>query len=228
MGRASVLALGAGLGAAGLRACGAAIPDDPELCPDGSVGLPFSPGEVDEGLAERWEVRTIDPPNLEDILKRWQLRIDGLVRSPLALSFDDLMCLERQEQVTDLHCVAGWSTHDIPWVGVHFSRLLDLCQPTAGATHLTLYSFAGFKESIPLEVALEPKTMLSYGVDDTSLPLEHGFPARVVIPRLLGYKSAKHVERIELDDKPVYGVWELAGYPYEAEVPPERLREGRY
>ena len=60
------------------------------------------------------------------------------------------------------------------------------------------------------------------------LLLVHGFPLRVVIPRLLGYKNAKYVERIELTNHAVYGYWVSAGYPYDGEVNPDRLRPGKY
>ncbi len=61
-----------------------------------------------------------------------------------------------------------------------------------------------------------------------TLPLKHGFPLRIVIPRLLAYKNAKYVERIELTDKPLSGFWVAAGYSYDGEVPEGRLRPGRY
>ena len=70
--------------------------------------------------------------------------------------------------------------------------------------------------------------MLAYGADELSLPLRHGFPLRLVIPRLLGYKNAKTLERIELTDHPIDGFWVELGYPYDAEVDPSRLRPGKY
>ena len=70
--------------------------------------------------------------------------------------------------------------------------------------------------------------MLAYGADELSLPLRHGFPLRLVIPRLLGYKNAKTLERIELTDHPIDGFWVELGYPCDAEVDPSRLRPGKY
>ncbi len=225
LGGATVLALGAGF----IRSCGGTFSDVPGVCDDGSMGPPFVPGVLDEKLAEEWTVRTIDPPELEAILAGWQLEVDGLVESPQVFSFADLMCLERQDQVTDLHCVDGWSVYDVPWNGVHLSQLFALCRPTSAATHVTFHTFGEiYQESLPLDVALEPRTLLGYGVGGATLPLDHGFPLRVVIPRLLGYKNAKYVQRIELDDKPVSGLWVSSGYPYSGEVPPARLRAGKY
>ena len=75
---------------------------------------------------------------------------------------------------------------------------------------------------------MKPRTLLGYGVGGSTLPLEHGFPLRLVVPRLLGYKNAKYLERIEVTDHAVTGYWEEYGYPYEGEVSAERLRPGKY
>ena len=74
-------------------------------------------------------------------------------------------------------------------------------------------------------MALEPKTLLAYGIDCATLPLDHGFPLRLVVPRLLGYKGPKYVHRIELTDGPIEGYWVARGYPYDGEVPESRHRQ---
>jgi DMSO/TMAO reductase YedYZ molybdopterin-dependent catalytic subunit len=196
--------------------------------PDAGARPPFAPGSLDPSVPE-WPVRTVDPPDLQALLQDWRLTIDGLCAVPQSFTFADLQCLPRQDQVTDFHCVEGWSVYDVPWNGVHLQRLLDLAQPTAAATYVTLHTLGDrYNESLPLGVALEPRSMLGYGVGGNTLPVEHGFPLRMVVPRLLGYKNAKYVERIELTDAPVAGFWVKAGYPYDGEVPPGRLREGKY
>lgn len=152
-----------------------------------------------------------------------------MVQSPRVLSFRDLLCLARQDQTTDFHCVEGWSVLDIPWNGIHLSTLFTLAGPLSTATHVTFHTIGGkYNESLPIDVALEPRTLLAYGVAGSTLPLVRGFPARLVVPRLLGYKSAKYVERIELTDQPIEGFWVAAGYGYDGDVPPERLRPGKY
>lgn len=189
----------------------------------------FSPPLEEDEIYEGWPVRTVDPQTLEEILANFRLRIDGLVQSPLELSFAELVALQRQDQVTDFHCVEGWSVLDVPWNGVHLTRLFELVTPSPEASHVTFHTLGGtYNESLPLDVALEPRTILTYGVAGHTLPLRHGFPLRITIPRLLAYKNAKYVERIELASAPVDGFWVRAGYPYSGEVPPGRLREGRY
>ncbi len=198
---------------------------------DGSVGGPFgfSPGKALEPIFDRWPERTADPQDLVEILDQWQLIVDGLTESPHVFSFGDLVSLPRHDQVTDFHCVEGWSVYDVPWNGIHISTILDLVKPLPEATHLTLYSVGDvYLESIPLDIAVEPKTLLAYGIDGSTIPFPHGFPLRLVIPRLLGYKNSKYLYRIELSDRAIEGFWVKNGYPYEGTVPEGRLRTGKY
>jgi DMSO/TMAO reductase YedYZ molybdopterin-dependent catalytic subunit len=211
----------------------AAVPDA-ALGPDGScpapgTGFAFSPGTPSGGVFDGWGERTVDPQTLESILASWQLQVDGLVLTPATYSFADLLCLPRQDQVTDFHCVEGWSIHDVPWNGIRLAWLLDRVGVAPGATHVVFHTLGGtYNESLPLDVAREERTLLAYGIDGSTIPLKHGFPLRIVIPRLLGYKSAKYVHRITLTDAPLEGFWVKAGYPYAGEVPADRLRPGKY
>jgi hypothetical protein len=248
IGKASGIALGAPLLAACERAMQSASIDRgsgsdggdsgadggapaPTECGDGAaVPFAFQPGADDGPLFANWYENTVDPMDLAQILASWTLRVDGMCAAPRTFSFRDLLCAPRVDEVMDFHCVEGWDVLDVPWSGVHMSTLFDLVQPTAAATHITIHTFTPiYTESLPLSVALEPHTLLAYGVAGATLPMSHGFPLRVVIPRLLGYKNAKHVSRIELTDHLLDGYWEGTGYyPYDAPVPPARLRPGKY
>ncbi len=198
-----------------------------DACDDG-VSNVFGPGEGHSTLDD-FVVFTVDEQNLQQLIETWTLRVDGLVEYPIELTFKELLALTRQDQTTDFHCVTGWSVEDVPWNGVHLSQLFDVVKPTDQATHVTFHTVGDiYNESLPLDVALEPFTLLGYGVNCSTLPLDHGFPARLVVPRLYGYKNAKYVYRIELDDEPVLGFWEQAGYPYDGVVTERRLREGKY
>ncbi len=197
---------------------------------DAAGAYPFAPGAGGGGIFDGWGERTVDPQDLAAILASWRLRVDGLVEQPRSLGFAELVAdLPRQDQLTDFHCVEGWSVYDVPWTGVRLSDLLATVKPLASASHVTFHTIGGkYNESLPLAVAREPRSLLGYGVAGATLPLPHGFPLRVVVPRLLGYKNAKYVERLELSDRPSHGFWVAAGYPYDGEVPPSRLREGKY
>ena len=200
----------------------------PPLCTTETT-FPYAPATGEAEVYQGWRVRTVDRQNIDLILDNWELEVDGLVSTPRRFSFEALMQLQRQDQITDFHCVEGWSVYDVPWNGVHLSVLMDLVKPSDKATYVTFHTIDGkYNESLPLSVALEPKTMLGYGVNCATLPLDHGFPLRLVVPRLLAYKNAKYIQRIELSDTPVQGYWVAAGYPYDGDVPEARLREGKY
>jgi DMSO/TMAO reductase YedYZ molybdopterin-dependent catalytic subunit len=232
LGGASVLALGNPL----LAAC-ASTPSAPRdngardrTAPPGDAApFGFAPGPNLAPPLDRWGERTVDPQDLASIVAGWRLTVDGMAASRRVLTFQELTSLRRQSQVTDFHCVEGWSVEEVPWDGVALSLLLDLVKPSPQATHVTIHTVGGrYNDSLPLSVAREPRTLLAYGIAGSTLPLKHGFPARVVVPRLLGYKNAKFVERLELTDHPVNGYWVAAGYPYAGEVPEGRLRPGKY
>lgn len=197
---------------------------------DGSAtGFDFVPGREDHMIYSSWRERTVDPQDLVQILGSWQLRVEGMVETPGQYYFSDLIELRRQNQVTDFHCVEGWSVYEVPWNGIHLSTLLEAAGPSPDATYVTFHTIDGrYNESLPLDIALEPRTLLAYGVAGNTLSLPHGFPLRVVIPRLLAYKNAKYVDRIELTDHPIEGFWVAAGYSYDGEVPESRLRDGWY
>ena len=193
-----------------------------------SGAFDFAPGPG-HPLLDEFVIFTVDEQNVANTIASWNLTIDGLVETPVTLSFADLVKMEADRQVTDFHCVTGWSVYDVPWVGVTVKALLDLAVPLDTATHVTYHCQGDiYTEGTTLAEALEPKSIMAYGVGENTLPLEHGFPLRLVIPRKLAYKSAKYVYRIELTDAAHMGYWQQRGYSFEADVPESRLREGKY
>ena len=196
-----------------------------ESCKDSD----FSPGKLDKPIFDGWNERTVDKQDLSEILKSWTLTVDGLVKKPKTWTFCELRDLDLTNQVTDLHCVEGWSVYDIPWAGLRLETLLAESEPLPQAAYLKNHCFKGvYSESLPIEVAREPKSLLGLGIGDSTLPLRHGFPCRIVVPRLYGYKNAKFVNRIELVTQEHVGFWPNYGYTVEGEVDPARLREGKY
>ncbi len=194
-----------------------------------SAEYPFLPGASGHPVFDSWPALTVDDQDLARLLAEWRLTVDGLVECPLVLTFEQIVNLPRQRQVTDLHCGDGWSVFDIPWVGVRLSEIVSRARPLPGATHVTARANEGiFRESFLLSVAMEPRTLLAYGAAGAPLPLGHGFPARIVIPRYYGYKSVKYVTQLEITDQPVAGYWVESGYPDMPDVDPARLREGKY
>jgi DMSO/TMAO reductase YedYZ molybdopterin-dependent catalytic subunit len=237
LGNATVLALGSDLLSACVGKSRSDRLDAGSTIPDGGLAgsgvdassFVFAPGADTDPMFESWFENTVDAQDVVQILASWELTVDGMASHPLTLSFADVIALDRQDQVTDFHCVEGWSVYDVPWNGVSLAHVLDLAGVDASATHLTFHGVGGqYSESLPISVAREAHTLLGYGVGGQTLPLGHGFPVRLVVPRLLGYKNAKYLARIEATDHPVTGFWEGYGYSYEGEVPSSRLRPGKY
>ncbi|MGH2852361.1 MAG: molybdopterin-dependent oxidoreductase, partial [Solirubrobacteraceae bacterium] len=129
----------------------------------------------------------------------WRLKLDGLVRRPLELSYDQLLALPKVEQVSTFHCVTGWIVDGVRWGGVRFHDLLANATPlpSAHAAHFVSAEIP-YDDYLALDDLALPDVMLAYEMDGQPLPQEHGAPVRVVIPDMYGYKNVKLVERITL------------------------------
>ena len=163
-----------------------------------------------------WRIFTIrGVPKIDPALYR--LRVDGLVERPLSLSLEDLRALPRAEQVSDFHCVTGWSVKNVHWAGVRFEDLLAEAGPRPEARWLRFISReVPYVDTLSFEQALLPDVMLALDMDGKPLTRPHGFPARVVMPRMYGYKSVKWVTSIEVRRDFVPGYWETHGYDSDA------------
>lgn len=160
----------------------------------------------------RFRIRSIEqtPPFDPDT---WKLTIDGLVNKPLTISFDELLKLESEEQVTDFHCVEGWSVDNVKWKGVRLKVLFDMAGLKPDAAFATFHAASGiYSDSLSIKEALEPYVMLAYMLNDETLPEEQGRPLRLVMPRMFGYKNVKWVNRITLTGTQETGYWERYGY----------------
>jgi DMSO/TMAO reductase YedYZ molybdopterin-dependent catalytic subunit len=149
----------------------------------------------------------------------WRLRIDGLVRTPVELTYAQLLALPKAHQVSTFHCVTGWTVDNVHWGGVRFHDLLALAQPLpeAHAAHFVSAEIP-YDDYLPLNAAELPDVMLAYEMDGGPLPQEHGAPVRVVIPEMYGYKNVKWVQQITLVPRQGAGYWEQRGYDVNAWV----------
>ncbi|MEU1202169.1 sulfite oxidase-like oxidoreductase [Streptomyces sp. NPDC005813] len=125
-------------------------------------------------------------------------------------SWADLMGLPAERPTVDLHCVTKWSKFDTAWQGVSLDVLLEDVE--TAADYALVHSYGGYTTNLPLEDLLDGKAWIAYGYDGDDLHPEHGGPARLLVPHLYLWKSAKWVRGIQLllDDEP--GFWESAGY----------------
>lgn len=166
-----------------------------------------------------WRIYTIGSsmPKLDPAT--YTLAVDGLVERPVTFSLDDLRALPRAEQVSDFHCVTGWSVYDVHWAGVRLADVLEAAGARDGIGGLRFVSAeVPYDDSLTLEQALLPDVMLAYEMDGEPLSRPHGAPVRLVVPQMYGYKSVKWVERIVLQEAPQAGYWEQHGYDADAWV----------
>lgn len=160
-----------------------------------------------------WRIYTVSSPMPTFDPATWRLSIDGLVRRPMQLKYDELQALPRAEQVSDFRCVTGWSVKDVRWTGVRFADLLRAAGPLPSATALRFVSAERpYVDTLTLKQAMVEDAMLAYDMDGDGLSRPHGAPARLVMPRMYGYKGVKWVQRIELVNTVELGYWEQRGY----------------
>jgi DMSO/TMAO reductase YedYZ molybdopterin-dependent catalytic subunit len=130
-----------------------------------------------------------------------QIQIAGDVRTPVAVGIE-LERLARVEQCSDFHCVTTWTCRGLQWSGIRFSDfyqqiVVPLAGPPADATFVVLRGQDGARSSLPLEDLLAPDVLLADRLNGEPLPIAHGAPLRLVAPGHYGYKSVKHINRIE-------------------------------
>jgi DMSO/TMAO reductase YedYZ molybdopterin-dependent catalytic subunit len=159
----------------------------------------------------------------------WVLRVDGLVRQPGDFSLERLRAMRSRTQITRHDCVEGWSAIG-KWTGVPLSEVLAAVQPDPAARYVVFHSAdtmddgQRYYESIDLEDAYHPQTILAYALNGKPLPIPNGAPLRVRIERQLGYKMAKYIMRIQLVDSfsriagGKGGYWEDQGYEWYAGI----------
>jgi DMSO/TMAO reductase YedYZ molybdopterin-dependent catalytic subunit/thiosulfate reductase cytochrome b subunit len=129
----------------------------------------------------------------------WRLRIDGMVARPSSLSLAELKGFPSRSQVTHQACEEGWS-FIAEFTGVPLSYVLDRVGIHPEARYVFFFTFDGWWDSIDMDDALHPQTLLAYGMNGPELPVDHGAPLRLKVARQLGYKNLKYLSRITVTD----------------------------
>jgi DMSO/TMAO reductase YedYZ molybdopterin-dependent catalytic subunit len=143
-------------------------------------------------------------------LEEWSLTIDGAIDAPRRWSWEEFRALPSETIAADIHCVTKWSKLDTTWAGVPVDALLDGVE-TSGE-FATAWCDGGYTTNLPLEDLLDGRAWVAYEYDGEPLEPEHGGPARLLVPHLYFWKSAKWLRglTLTLDDEP--GFWEAYGY----------------
>lgn len=143
--------------------------------------------------------------------------VDGLVEQPLSLSYDQLLALPSARQISDFHCVEGWSVKDVRWAGVRLQTILDSVRPKPNAAFITFHALDGiYSDSLSIGQASLPDALIAYHMNDQPLTPDHGYPLRFVMPEMYGYKGTKYLYRLEFSDRQTIGYWEQRGWQVDA------------
>jgi DMSO/TMAO reductase YedYZ molybdopterin-dependent catalytic subunit len=167
------------------------------------------PGQYDTGRS--WPVLSAEvTPTLDT--GAWTFGVVGLVEQETTWTWDEIHALPPDGYEGAIHCVTTWSKFDMRWSGVSVDTLLAAARPLASATHVMAFSHTGYTTNLPLADLTTGKAWVAWEVDGAPLPREHGGPARLLVPHLYFWKSAKWIAGLRLLDHDEPGFWEERGY----------------
>ncbi len=165
--------------------------------------------------ADHYTVDTTLIKPAADVTK-WTLEIGGAVASPFTLTYEDLLDLEAVEQLKTLECISnevgGELMSTALWTGVPLRDLLTRAQPKAETYDVKLTSIDGYTDSIRIEKAMESDTIVAYLMNGVTIPQDHGYPARLLVPNIYGMKNVKWLRSIECVTFDYLGYWMERGW----------------
>jgi DMSO/TMAO reductase YedYZ molybdopterin-dependent catalytic subunit len=167
-------------------------------------------------VTPKWPVLHVGPvPGFDPAT--WDFQVFGLVEQPLRLTWEEFNALPRVRSLSDIHCVTTWSKYDNTWEGVSTREVLERVRVRPEARFVNVHAEGGYTANLPLEAFLAEDALFATHHNGQPLEPEHGYPLRLVVPKLYFWKSAKWVRSIELmaQDRP--GFWEQRGYSNSAD-----------
>ena len=178
------------------------------VSPDTRRPVRIPPGQVG---TTRWPVLHAGTVPKVD-LARWDLTLAGLVDQPKSWTWDEFRALPSTTVFADMHCVTRWSRLDNTWEGVLVSEVMKHVALKPEARFVLVHAEHGFTTNLPLADFLGADCLFAWSHDGRPLDPDHGWPLRLVVPRLYAWKSAKWVRRIEFRAGDTPGFWEQNGY----------------
>lgn len=178
--------------------------------------LSASSPPIGGGAEGHFRVYTVTPiPSFSNA--NWSFRIDGLVERAQVWNWEQFVKMARTVQVSDFHCVTGWSVYKNTWEGISLAQLLKQAGVKPEAHSVKFYSGDGvYTDAITMDQAQMEDIMVAVMHDGKPIPADLGGPVRLVIPQMYAYKSVKWLNRIELIDSEHIGYWEERGYDKDA------------
>jgi DMSO/TMAO reductase YedYZ molybdopterin-dependent catalytic subunit len=167
------------------------------------------PGQYD--ARDTWPVLNAEAtPHLAT--ERWTFTVEGLVENEVSWTWDEIHALPRSRYAGDIHCVTTWSKLGMTFDGVSVDTLLEAAKPLPTASFVMATSHTGYTTNLPLDDVTGGKAWVVWDADGKPLTAEHGGPARLLVPHLYFWKSAKWVSGLRLLDHDEPGFWERNGY----------------
>jgi DMSO/TMAO reductase YedYZ molybdopterin-dependent catalytic subunit len=150
------------------------------------------------------------------LIDEWRLDIKGEVESPFSLTYNQLLDLEAVEQLHTLECISNNVGGDLIstalWTGVPLRDLLGRAQVKSSAYDVAFTSVDGYTDSIPIAKAMEERTLVAYLMNGKTVPQDHGYPARMLVPNIYGMKNVKWIRTIEVVNYDFRGYWMQQGW----------------
>ena len=166
-------------------------------------------------LTTKFPVLTYGPEPKID-LATWEIRVFGLVEQDITLNWEQFSNLQWTTNLADFHCVTQWSQLDNTWDGISFANLVEVASPKPEAKFVMAHCYGGYTANLPLDLAME-EGILAHKQDGEPMGISHGWPLRLIVPSVYGWKSAKWVNGIELMAEDSPGFWEQRGYHNEGD-----------
>ena len=167
------------------------------------------PGQYDTGGS--WPVLTAEvTPDLST--DDWTFRIEGAVDTPTTWTWDELHALPESTYEGAIHCVTTWSKFDMTWKGISVDTLLEAVGVRPEAQFAVVFCHTAYTTNLPLVDLTDGKAWVAWEADGAPLDRQHGGPARLLVPHLYFWKSAKFVAGLRLVEHDEPGFWEVNGY----------------
>jgi DMSO/TMAO reductase YedYZ molybdopterin-dependent catalytic subunit len=167
-------------------------------------------------LTKKWPVLTYgETPRFDPAT--WTFRCFGTVRQPVTWTWSEFLSLPRIQSTSEVHCVTRWSRFDNHWEGVAVSEIFRHVEILPEAQAVMVHADPDYTTNLLLDDLRDEDALLALKHDGADLPVEHGGPCRLVVPKLYFWKSAKWVRGFEFLDHNAPGFWEVNGYHLRAD-----------
>ncbi len=184
------------------------VPTANVVSPDTSRPRRIPPGQVQ---TNRWPVLHAGTTPRVDVAS-WDFRLFGLVNEPRSWTWEQFRALPSTTVFADMHCVTRWSRLSNTWEGVLVREVMTHVEIAPETRFVLIHAENGFTTNLPLADFLGDDCLFAWSHDGQPLDPDHGYPLRLVVPRLYAWKSAKWVRAIEFLDRDAPGFWEQNGY----------------